>query len=100
MRFLRHVARLVVVAHDSADDSVHALVVAAHDDLEEIRLAVTHTVDDGIVFELGLVCHQGETPRRVRARSLSSRPGPKRFPRAPTRVAFGYANRPCVTSFQ
>jgi len=52
VRLLHGVLRLDVVAQDGARDAEQALVVAAHDQLEQRRLAVADATHDGLVGKL------------------------------------------------
>src|SRR5262249_40597890 len=76
-RVLRHVLGLAVVADDRPRDPVEALVVAAHEELEERGLAGADAGDDVLVSE-GARRGNG---RRGSGRHIPTESGaPKRFP--------------------
>ena len=54
---LHHILRLSIVAQNSARNSVYALVVAPHDDLEQRRLTLQNSPYNFLVCE-GLGCIQ------------------------------------------
>jgi hypothetical protein len=64
---LQDVLRLGLVTKNRAYNSIEALVVAPHEDLEQVRMAVFHPVDDLFITEIG--------PRDARYISLIDRRG-------------------------